>query len=87
MWGDPERDADHGCTLEKLACQDDLSVTVNNSLLFPQLRGRDPASRGDRYMLVNFEDVPLGIKVEFIFGHVRLYIAQIDCPSDRFTTL
>lgn len=44
-----------------------LSITVNNSLLFPQLRGRDPASRGDRYMLVNFEDVPYGIKVEFCF--------------------
>ncbi|KAG7261947.1 hypothetical protein CRUP_007006, partial [Coryphaenoides rupestris] len=29
---------------------------------FMKLRGRDPASRGDRYMLVNFEDVPLGIK-------------------------
>lgn len=43
-------------------------ITVNNSLLFPQLRGRDPASRGDRYMLVNFEDVPFGIKVEFVFG-------------------
>uniref|UniRef100_A0A4W5MTR8 VWFA domain-containing protein n=1 Tax=Hucho hucho TaxID=62062 RepID=A0A4W5MTR8_9TELE len=34
---------------------------------FMKLRGRDPASRGDRYMLINFEDVPLGIKVEFVF--------------------
>lgn len=44
-------------------------------LLFPQLRGRDPASRGDRYMLVNFEDVPYGIKVEFVFG---------SCPALHF---
>ncbi|XP_013885077.1 integrator complex subunit 6 isoform X2 [Austrofundulus limnaeus] len=29
---------------------------------FMKLRGRDPASRGDRYMLVNFEDAPFGIK-------------------------
>uniref|UniRef100_A0A8C3G0P5 Integrator complex subunit 6 n=1 Tax=Cyclopterus lumpus TaxID=8103 RepID=A0A8C3G0P5_CYCLU len=34
---------------------------------FMKLRGRDPASRGDRYMLVNYEDVPFGIKVEFYY--------------------
>lgn len=84
MLGDPERDcgSDHHCTVASSPVRADLSVTENNSLLFPQLRGRDPASRGDRYMLVNFEDVPYGIKVEFsLSGHVRLFIAQIDCPS------
>lgn len=30
-----------------------------------QLRSRDPASRGDRYMLVSFEEAPAGIKVLF----------------------
>lgn len=30
-----------------------------------QLRSRDPASRGDRYMLVSFEEAPAGIKVVF----------------------
>ena len=55
----------------------DLSITVNNCLLSPQLRGRDPASRGDRYMLVNFEDVPFGIKVEFVFGSCP----ALHCPS------
>lgn len=29
-------------------------------------------------MLVNFEDVPVGIKVQFIFGHVQL---QLHCIS------
>lgn len=29
----------------------------------PQLRARDPASRGDRYMLVTFEEPPYAIKV------------------------
>lgn len=55
---------------------------------FWQLRARDPASRGDRYMLVTFDDPPYGVKVisnwyhfyiwqvERIFLSVRLY-----CPS------
>lgn len=30
---------------------------------FWQLRARDPASRGDRYMLVTFDDPPYGVKV------------------------
>lgn len=58
------------------------------SLFFWQLRARDPASRGDRYMLVTFDDPPYGVKVisnwclfymsqvERIFLSVRLY-----CPS------
>ncbi|KAI9518749.1 Integrator complex subunit 6 [Dissostichus eleginoides] len=36
---------------------------------FMKLRGRDPASRGDRYMLVNFEDVPFGIKAGWKESH------------------
>lgn len=67
---DPERECSsvHRFAVASSPVKADLSITVNNSLLFPQLRGRDPASRGDRYMLVNFEDVPFGIKVEFVFG-------------------
>lgn len=30
---------------------------------FWQLRARDPASRGDRYMLVTFDEPPYGVKV------------------------
>lgn len=33
------------------------------SALSPQLRARDPASRGDRYMLVTFDEPPYCIKV------------------------
>ncbi|XP_076012944.1 integrator complex subunit 6 [Genypterus blacodes] len=36
---------------------------------FMKLRGRDPASRGDRYMLVNFEDFPCGIKAGWKESH------------------
>uniref|UniRef100_A0AAQ4RJK8 Integrator complex subunit 6 n=1 Tax=Gasterosteus aculeatus aculeatus TaxID=481459 RepID=A0AAQ4RJK8_GASAC len=36
---------------------------------FMKLRGRDPASRGDRYMLVNYEDVPFGIKAGWKESH------------------
>ncbi|MBN3321451.1 INT6 protein, partial [Atractosteus spatula] len=32
---------------------------------FMKLRSRDPASRGDRYMLLSFEEAPSGIKVVF----------------------
>lgn len=33
-----------------------------------QLRSRDPASRGDRYMLVSFEEAPAGIKVQTLIS-------------------
>ncbi|XP_061697546.1 integrator complex subunit 6 [Syngnathoides biaculeatus] len=36
---------------------------------FMKLRGRDPASRGDRYMLVNYEDIPFGIKAGWKESH------------------
>lgn len=34
------------------------------SSLVPQLRARDPASRGDRYMLVTYDEPPYCIKVK-----------------------
>ncbi|XP_035250530.1 integrator complex subunit 6 [Anguilla anguilla] len=36
---------------------------------FMKLRARDPASRGDRYMLVSFEDAPHGIKAGWKENH------------------
>ncbi|KAL4609089.1 integrator complex subunit 6-like [Arapaima gigas] len=36
---------------------------------FMKLRSRDPASRGDRYMLVSFEEFPLGIKAGWKENH------------------
>lgn len=52
------------------------TLGFKSSLLSSQLRGRDPASRGDRYMLVNYEDIPYGIKVEFMFGSSRLFTGR-----------
>nr|XP_023687521.1 integrator complex subunit 6-like isoform X1 [Paramormyrops kingsleyae] len=36
---------------------------------FMKLRARDPASRGDRYMLVSFEEPPVGIKAGWKENH------------------
>ncbi|XP_038658517.1 integrator complex subunit 6 isoform X2 [Scyliorhinus canicula] len=36
---------------------------------FMKLRARDPASRGDRYMLVTFDDPPYGIKAGWKENH------------------
>uniref|UniRef100_A0A8C2FIB2 VWFA domain-containing protein n=2 Tax=Cyprinoidei TaxID=30727 RepID=A0A8C2FIB2_CYPCA len=36
---------------------------------FLKLRSRDPASRGDRYMLVSFEEAPAGIKAGWKDSH------------------
>ncbi|KAI5107416.1 integrator complex subunit 6 [Silurus meridionalis] len=36
---------------------------------FLKLRSRDPASRGDRYMLVSFEEAPVGIKAGWKESH------------------
>ncbi|XP_068592702.1 integrator complex subunit 6 [Cebidichthys violaceus] len=46
-----------------------LDVAKGAVETFMKLRGRDPASRGDRYMLVNFEDVPFGIKAGWKESH------------------
>uniref|UniRef100_A0A673KF62 Integrator complex subunit 6-like n=1 Tax=Sinocyclocheilus rhinocerous TaxID=307959 RepID=A0A673KF62_9TELE len=39
---------------------------------FLKLRSRDPASRGDRYMLVSFEEAPAGIKAGWKDSHATL---------------
>uniref|UniRef100_A0A4W4FDC6 VWFA domain-containing protein n=1 Tax=Electrophorus electricus TaxID=8005 RepID=A0A4W4FDC6_ELEEL len=39
---------------------------------FLKLRSRDPASRGDRYMLVSFEDASVGIKAGWKDSHATL---------------
>uniref|UniRef100_A0A8C2G9L5 Integrator complex subunit 6 n=1 Tax=Cyprinus carpio TaxID=7962 RepID=A0A8C2G9L5_CYPCA len=52
---------------------------------FLKLRSRDPASRGDRYMLVSFEEAPAGIKVQkhFYFFPNLIYFTP-DTLSARF---
>lgn len=75
----------HTLTLLKTYKKNCVSVRFS-----PQLRSRDPASRGDRYMLVSFEEAPAGIKVQtllffskpdlFHFRHfqslLRLFVFQ-----------
>uniref|UniRef100_A0A8C2JH94 VWFA domain-containing protein n=1 Tax=Cyprinus carpio TaxID=7962 RepID=A0A8C2JH94_CYPCA len=45
---------------------------------FLKLRSRDPASRGDRYMLVSFEEAPAGIKVQSL-----LFLSKPDLFHSR----
>uniref|UniRef100_A0A671LV78 VWFA domain-containing protein n=1 Tax=Sinocyclocheilus anshuiensis TaxID=1608454 RepID=A0A671LV78_9TELE len=39
-----------------------LDIAKGAVEIFMKLRARDPASRGDRYMLVTFDDPPYGVK-------------------------
>ncbi|MBN3305492.1 INT6 protein, partial [Amia calva] len=45
---------------------------------FMKLRSRDPASRGDRYMLVSFEEAPYGIKEKCVWLIIYLYKYIVD---------
>ncbi|KAJ8004502.1 hypothetical protein DPEC_G00136940 [Dallia pectoralis] len=54
---------------------------------FMKLRGRDPASRGDRYMLVNFEDVPLGIKAGWKESHSTFMTELRNLQATGLTTV
>ncbi|GAA6068352.1 integrator complex subunit 6, partial [Tachysurus ichikawai] len=46
-----------------------LDVAKGAVETFLKLRSRDPASRGDRYMLVSFEEAPAGIKAGWKESH------------------
>ncbi|RXM93136.1 Integrator complex subunit 6 [Acipenser ruthenus] len=39
-----------------------LDIAKGAVEIFMKLRARDPASRGDRYMLVTFDEPPYGVK-------------------------
>uniref|UniRef100_A0A674BJQ2 Integrator complex subunit 6 n=1 Tax=Salmo trutta TaxID=8032 RepID=A0A674BJQ2_SALTR len=54
---------------------------------FMKLRGRDPASRGDRYMLINFEDVPLGIKAGWKESHATFMTELRNLQAAGLTTI
>ncbi|KAJ3592536.1 hypothetical protein NHX12_007663 [Muraenolepis orangiensis] len=54
---------------------------------FMKLRGRDPASRGDRYMLVNYEDVPLGIKAGWKESHATFMTELRNLQANGLTTI
>lgn len=54
---------------------------------FMKLRGRDPASRGDRYMLVNYEDVPYGIKAGWKESHATFMTELRNLQATGLTTI
>uniref|UniRef100_A0A8C6LLP7 Integrator complex subunit 6 n=1 Tax=Nothobranchius furzeri TaxID=105023 RepID=A0A8C6LLP7_NOTFU len=54
---------------------------------FMKLRGRDPASRGDRYMLVNFEDAPFGIKAGWKESHATFMTELRNLQATGLTTV
>ncbi|KAM9804631.1 integrator complex subunit 6 [Neosynchiropus ocellatus] len=54
---------------------------------FMKLRGRDPASRGDRYMLVNYEDVPFGIKAGWKESHATFMTELRNLQATGLTTI
>ncbi|KAK6309523.1 hypothetical protein J4Q44_G00194040 [Coregonus suidteri] len=54
---------------------------------FMKLRGRDPASRGDRYMLINLEDVPLGIKAGWKESHATFMMELRNLQAAGLTTI
>ncbi|KAF6733777.1 Integrator complex subunit 6 [Oryzias melastigma] len=54
---------------------------------FMKLRARDPASRGDRYMLVNFEDVPFGIKAGWKESHATFMTELRNLQATGLTSI
>uniref|UniRef100_A0A8C0NZP6 Integrator complex subunit 6 n=1 Tax=Canis lupus familiaris TaxID=9615 RepID=A0A8C0NZP6_CANLF len=53
----------------------------------PQLRARDPASRGDRYMLVTFEEPPYAIKAGWKENHATFMNELKNLQAEGLTTL
>uniref|UniRef100_A0A8C6V7M4 Integrator complex subunit 6 n=1 Tax=Neogobius melanostomus TaxID=47308 RepID=A0A8C6V7M4_9GOBI len=54
---------------------------------FMKLRSRDPASRADRYMLVNFEEVPFGIKAGWKESHATLMTELRNLQANGLTSI
>ncbi|KAM9485991.1 integrator complex subunit 6 [Clarias gariepinus] len=53
---------------------------------FLKLRSRDPASRGDRYMLVSFEEAPVGIKAGWKESHATFMTELRNLHAAGLTT-
>ncbi|KAG8524839.1 Integrator complex subunit 6, partial [Galemys pyrenaicus] len=54
---------------------------------FMKLRARDPASRGDRYMLVTFEEPPYAIKAGWKENHATFMNELKNLQAEGLTTL
>ncbi|XP_061923345.1 integrator complex subunit 6 isoform X1 [Entelurus aequoreus] len=64
-----------------------LDVAKGAVETFMKLRGRDPASRGDRYMLVNLEDIPFGIKAGWKESHATFMTELRNLQATGLTSI
>ncbi|XP_014456841.1 integrator complex subunit 6-like isoform X1 [Alligator mississippiensis] len=64
-----------------------LDVAKGAVEIFMKLRARDPASRGDRYMLVTFDEPPYGIKAGWKENHATFMNELKNLQASGLTTL
>ncbi|XP_078288204.1 integrator complex subunit 6-like [Rhinoraja longicauda] len=64
-----------------------LDIAKGAVELFMKLRARDPASRGDRYMLVTFDEAPCGIKAGWKENHATFMNELKNLQATGLTTL
>uniref|UniRef100_H3BYE9 Integrator complex subunit 6 like n=1 Tax=Tetraodon nigroviridis TaxID=99883 RepID=H3BYE9_TETNG len=64
-----------------------LDVAKGAVEIFMKLRARDPASRGDRYMLVTFDDSPYGVKAGWKENHATFMCELKNLQASGLTTL
>ncbi|XP_078544704.1 integrator complex subunit 6-like isoform X2 [Lissotriton helveticus] len=64
-----------------------LDIAKGAVEIFMKLRARDPSSRGDRYMLVTFDDAPYGIKAGWKENHATFMDELKNLQASGLTTL
>ncbi|RMC19700.1 hypothetical protein DUI87_03264 [Hirundo rustica rustica] len=64
-----------------------LDIAKGAVEIFMKLRARDPASRGDRYMLVTFDEPPYCIKCKAIFSGPHCRHSRRDQPLSHYSLL
>ncbi|XP_016301871.1 integrator complex subunit 6-like [Sinocyclocheilus anshuiensis] len=64
-----------------------LDIAKGAVEIFMKLRARDPASRGDRYMLVTFDDPPYGVKAGWKENHATFMSELKNLQASGMTTL
>ncbi|XP_039622134.1 integrator complex subunit 6 [Polypterus senegalus] len=64
-----------------------LDIAKGAVEIFMKLRARDPASRGDRYMLVTFDDPPYGVKAGWKENHATFMNELKNLQASGLTSL
>ncbi|KAK1167528.1 integrator complex subunit 6-like [Acipenser oxyrinchus oxyrinchus] len=64
-----------------------LDIAKGAVEIFMKLRARDPASRGDRYMLVTFDEPPYGVKAGWKENHATFMNELKNLHASGLTTL